>query len=68
MALSLESITAAPRPDDAAAYLENLIYFSPAVSPNNSGYLSLSRQPWMREILREVINPKTKEITIASGA
>lgn len=66
--IDLETITPQARPSDAAAYLESLIYFSPAVSPNNSGYLSLERQPWMREILNQVLNPAVREIVISTGA
>lgn len=55
-------------PSDPAAYLEQSIYFSQAVSPNNPGFLTLDNQPWMRQPLRDVLDPTVRELTLCTGA
>lgn len=52
----------------AADWLEQNIYIPRQVSPNAAGNLNLSNQPWMRAILQDVADPRTKEITLVFGA
>ena len=53
---------------DAATWLEDNIYLPREVSPNAPGQLNLTAQPWMREILESVTDPRTKEINLVMGA
>ena len=53
---------------DAATWLENNIYLPREVSPNAYGKLNLNNQPWMREILECVADPRIKEINLIFGA
>lgn len=55
-------------PTSGAKWLEDNIYFNAEVSPNNPGPLSFNRQPWAREILDNILNPKTKQLTLCCGA
>lgn len=66
--LNLEDILPPIVPDNPAQWLENNIYFDNIVSPNNAGNLSLTHQPWARDILNQVLNPNSKEIILACGA
>lgn len=52
----------------ASKWLEENIYLSREVSPNQPGKLDLSRQPWMAAILDAVVNPKVREISLLMGA
>lgn len=51
-----------------ADWLERHIYLSREVSPNAPGMLSLRSQPWAREILRAIDDPRTREIELVMGA
>lgn len=51
-----------------ADWLERNIYMPREVSPNAPGMLSLSGQPWAREILRTIDDPKTQEVELVMGA
>ena len=53
---------------EAATWLEQNIYMPREVSPNAPGQLNLSAQPWIRDILESVIDPRTKEINLVMGA
>lgn len=53
---------------DAATWLESNIYLPREVSPNAYGKLNLNNQPWMREILECVADPRIKEINLIFGA
>lgn len=53
---------------EAATWLEDNIYLPREVSPNAPGQLNLTAQPWMREILESVTDPRTKEINLVMGA
>lgn len=53
---------------DAASWLENNIYLPRELSPNAYGKLNLNNQPWMREILECVADPRIKEINLIFGA
>ena len=53
---------------EAAEWLENNIYLPREVSPNSPGQLNLTAQPWMREILESVADPRTKEVNLVMGA
>jgi YgiT-type zinc finger domain-containing protein len=53
---------------DAASWLESNIYLPREVSPNAYGKLNLNNQPWMREILECVADPRIKEINLIFGA
>lgn len=55
-------------PDDVSKWLEENIYFSAEVSPNNPGNLSFEAQPWMRGILNQLLSPYSKEVTLCCGA
>lgn len=51
-----------------ADWLERHVYLSREVSPNAPGMLSLAGQPWAREILRTIDDPKSQEVELVMGA
>lgn len=53
---------------DASLWLEQNVYFPREVSPNAAGNLDLSQQPWARQILEDVTDPRVQEITLVFGA
>ena len=52
----------------ADQWLEQHVYLSREVSPNAPGNLSLTGQPWAREILRTIASPYTREVELVMGA
>lgn len=49
-------------------WLESHIYLPRETSPNQPGMISLRRQPWAREILEAVMDPRINEIDLVCGA
>ncbi len=54
--------------DDPIEWLESNIYLDASVSPNAPGPLTLSGQPWARQIILDVANPEIDHITLCTGA
>lgn len=54
--------------ESAHSWLEKNVYFPREVSPNAPGFLNLDSQPWMKEILDSVMDPRVKEINLVFGA
>ena len=51
-----------------ADWLEENIYFDANVSPNAPGNLDLSQQPWAKEILDSMMDPRINDINLVFGA
>lgn len=66
--INLEAALPLIQPEYPDKWLEDNIYLSQEVSPNQPGKLSFVHQPWIREILRNMLNPYVKEITLCTGA
>ena len=49
-------------------WLEKNVYLSREVSPNAAGNLSLKNQPWMKQILESILDPRIQEINLVFGA
>lgn len=49
-------------------WLEKNVYLNREVSPNAAGNLSLKNQPWMKQILESVLDPRIQEINLVFGA
>lgn len=54
--------------DSAAAWAEANLEFTPEVSPNHPGALSLARQPWMREIVDAFLDSSLEHLHLVMGS
>ena len=52
---------------DPVEWVEAELQFPPEVSPMRPGKVDLQRQPWMRAILRDVLNPAVEHIHLVMG-
>ena len=52
---------------DPAAWVEQNLRFPPEVSPMRPGAVNLDRQPWMRQILHDVLDPGVEHIHLVMG-
>ncbi len=52
---------------DPVAWVEENISFPPVISPNAPGRVSLSRQPWAREILEAVLDKTVEHLYLVMG-
>lgn len=53
--------------DDPVAWVERNLTFPSEVSPGRPGAVDLSRQPWMKSILEDVLNPAVEHIHLVMG-
>lgn len=65
---SFKDLLTRPVTNDPVAWLEQNIYLDNYVSANSPGQLSLARQPWAHQIIRDIYNPAVKHVTMAMGA
>ena len=52
---------------DPVEWVERNLTFPPEVSPMRPGAVDLSRQPWMRQVLEDVLDPGVEHIHLVMG-